>query len=186
MNAFQLVRGQNPNTTTRSHEAKITWNRTWSPRTSSDVSAAFQRVTSLIVQDETALGPLIFSGRELATLGGTSSIPFDRAQNQFRYAAMVRHARGSHLLTAGAALGREQLSGVESSGHVGMILFSSNFEDEFGGTRDTITNIRLGTPSSFRLGIGNTHRGFRRWNSQYFLGEPRPISPSTWASDTNW
>ncbi len=171
VNAFQLVRGQNPNTTTRSHDAKITWNRTWSPRTNSDVSAGLQRVTSLIVQDESALWPLIFSGRELQTLGGTSSIPFDRAQNKFRYAAMVRHTRGAHLLTAGAAVAREQLSGVESSGHVGMILFSSDFEDGFGGTRDTITNIRLGTPSSFRLGIGNTHRGFRRWNSQYFLGD---------------
>ena len=27
--AFQLVGGQNPNTTTRSHDARITWNRVW-------------------------------------------------------------------------------------------------------------------------------------------------------------
>ncbi len=170
VNAFQLVKGQNPDTTTRSHAGKMTWNRTWSARTSSDVSAGFQRVTSLIVQDESALGPMIWSGREIQTLG-TSSVPFDRAQNQFRYAAMVRHTRGAHLLTGGAEVARDQLNGVESSGHTGMIMFTSDFEDEFGGTRDTITNIRLGTPSRFTKGIGNTHRGFRRWRMQYFMGD---------------
>ena len=165
VNAFQLVKGQNPDTTTRSHNGKMTWNRTWSARTSSDVSAGFQRVTSLIVQDESALGPLIYAGRQLEPLGGRSSIPFDRAQNQFRYAAMVRHTRGAHLLTGGAAVARDQLNGVESSGHTGMIMFSSDFG------RDTITNVRLGTPSRFTLGIGNTHRGFRRWRMQYFIGD---------------
>ena len=165
VDAFQLVKGQNPDTTTRSHDVKMTWNRTWSARTSSDVSAGFQRVTSLIVQDESALGPLIWSGRQIQTLGGSSSIPFDRAQNQFRYAAMVRHTRGAHLLMGGAAVARDQLNGVESSGHNGMIMFTSDFG------RDTITNIRLGTPSRFTKGIGNTHRGFRRWRMQYFMGD---------------
>ena len=165
VNAFQLVKGQNPDTTTRSHDGKITWNRTWSARTTSDVSAGFQRVTSLIVQDESALGPLVYAGRQLQSLGGTSSVPFDRAQNQFRYAAIVRHTRGAHLLTTGAAVAREQLNGVESSGHTGMIMFSSDFK------RDAITNMRLGTPSRFTKGIGNTHRGFRRWRMQYFIGD---------------
>ena len=170
VDAFQLVKGQNPNTTTRSHSGKLTWNRTWSARTTFDLSAGFQRVTSLIVPDESSIGPFVFFIRELQTLG-TSRVPFDRAQNQFRYAAMVRHTRGAHLFTAGAAVAREQLNGTETSGHQGMILFSANFKDESGNRRDTITNVRLGTPSRYVQGIGNTHRGFRRWSTQYFIGD---------------
>ena len=168
---FQLVKGQNPDTTTRSHDARITWSRIWSAATISDFSAGFDRVTSLIVRDETALGPSISAGRELQSLGGTSSVPFDRAQNRFRYAGLLRHTRGRHFWTAGFEVLREQLNGVESSGHVGSSIFRTDFLDEAGHPRDTITNLRLGTPSLFFKGIGNTHRGFRSWRMQYFLGD---------------
>ena len=167
--AFQLVQGQNPNTTIRSHDARLTWSRTWSPSTTSDISMGYNRVTSLIVQDETAIGPSIYTGRQLASLGGGSSVPFDRAQNRFRYAGAVRHARGRHTLSAGFEVMREQLNGIESSGHVGSIMFSNDFKDEFGNRRPAITNLRLGTPSGYRLGVGNTHRGFRAWRMQYFV-----------------
>ena len=168
---FQLVKGQNPDTTMRSHDGRITWNRIWSAATMSNFSAGFDRVTSLIVQDETALGPVMWFGRELQTLGGPSSIPLDRAQNRFRYAGLVRHTHGRHLWTAGFEVVREQLNGVERSRHVGSFVFGNDFLDEAGRPRDTITNLRLGTPSSFRKGIGNTHRGFRSWRMQYFLGD---------------
>ena len=171
VDAFQLVRGQNPNTTTRSHVGRLTWNRTWSATTTSDVSVGYNRITSLLAQDETAIGPLVYTGRQLQTLGGTSSIPFDRAHNRFRYEGSVRQARGRHLLTFGAGAVRGQINGTESSGHIGMWRFSSDFEDEFGNTRDTITNLRLGTPSGFHLGIGNTHRGFRDWRMLYYVGD---------------
>ena len=168
---FQLVKGQNPDTTTRSHDGRITWSRIWSAATISDFSAGFDRVTSLIVRDETAFGPSIRVGRELQSLGGTSSVPFDRAQNRFRYAGLVRHTRGRHLWTAGFEVLREQLNGVESSGHVGSFRFGTDFLDENNEPRDAITNLRLGTPSGFFKGIGNTHRGFRSWRMQYFLGD---------------
>ncbi len=171
VDAFQLVRGQNPNTTTRSHDARITWSRIWSAATTSNISIGYNRVTSLIVQDETALGPSIYTGRQLASLGGGSSIPFNRARNQFRYAGLVRHNRGSHSLTAGFELLREQLNGTESSGHIGSFMFGSDFLDDLGRPRSGITNLRLGTPSGYRKGIGNTHRGFRSWRMQYFLAD---------------
>ncbi len=163
--AFQLVRGQNPNTTTRSHAGKITWNQAWSPRTIFDASVGFQRVTSLITQDETALGPFIFSGRQLESLGGSSSLPIDRAQNYFRYAAMVRQRFSSHELTYGFAIERDQLNGRESSGQLGLLLFSSNFG------RTAVENVRHGTPSRISQAFGRTDRGFRRWVMQYFVGD---------------
>ena len=165
VDAFQLVKGQNPNTTTGSHDGRLTWNRAWSPQTSSDFSAGFRRTTSLIVQDETAFGPLVFMGRQLQSLGGTSSVPYDRVQNFFRYAGTVSTTRGNHTVVAGFGLMREQLNGIESSGHLGMVMFTANFG------RDMMTNLRLGTPTRVTQSIGMTHRGFRRWRMQYFVGD---------------
>lgn len=165
VDAFQLVKGQNPNTTTGSHRGQLTWNRDWSPATVTDLSADFQRTTSLIVQDESALGPLVFTARELETLGGTTSIPYDRVQNFYRYAGTLASDRGAHRLTAGFGLVREQLNGIESSGHIGLLMFTSDFG------RDMITNLLLGTPSRLSQSFGTPHRGFRRWRMQYFLGD---------------
>ncbi len=165
VDAFQLVEGQNPNTTTRSHEAKLTWNRTLSPKAALDVSAGFQRVTSLIVQDEGAIGPLVWLGRQLETLGTTSSLPVDRARNAFRYAGLLRRSYNRHELTAGLQLERSQLNGLETSRHVGLWIFNANFG------RDLITNLRYGAPSSISQTFGNPHRGFRRWNMQFFVGD---------------
>lgn len=169
--AFQLVRGQNPNTTTGSHDGRVTWSREISAQTSSVLSAGFRRMTSLITQDETAFGPLIFMMRQLATLGGTSSIPYDRVQNFYRYAGSVASSKGNHRIVSGFSLVREQLNGIESSGHLGMILFSQNFG------RDMITNVRLGTPSRISQSIGTPHRGFRRWRMQYFAGDTWTVRP---------
>ena len=165
VDAFQLVRGQNPNTTTRSHDARTTWNRMLSTTTVLDASIGFNRVTSLIVRDEGAIGPLLYFGRQLETLGTSSSLPIDRAQNTFRYAAMLRHSRGRHEFTAGLMAEREQLNGLETSGHTGLWSFSANFG------RDLITNLRHGKPSRISQAFGNTHRGFRRWNTQLFVGD---------------
>ena len=40
--AFQLVGGQNPDTTTKNHRARITWNRAWTPTTTTDLSAGLR------------------------------------------------------------------------------------------------------------------------------------------------
>ena len=163
--AFQLVKGQNPNTTTGSHDGRLTWNRNWSPTTTSDFTIQFRRVTSLIVQDETARGPVVWMGRQLETLGGTTSIPYDRVQNSYRYAGSATSSKGNHRLSIGFGLTREQLNGIESNGHVGLVMFASDFG------RDLITNLRRGTPSRMSQSFGTPRRGFRRWRSQLFAGD---------------
>lgn len=171
VDAFQLVDGQNPDTTTRSHDARVTWNRSWSAATMIDISAGFNRVTSLIVPDESSPGTMIYTSRILETIGSSSSIPIDRAQNRFRYASRLRHVRGRHSLTTGFDVFRKQVNGSESSSHLGVFSFRNDFEDESGQVRDAITNLRLGTPSSYSRGLGNTHRGFRYWDHQYYAGD---------------
>ena len=78
---------------------------------------------------------------------------------------------GRHNLTAGFDVLRAHVNGVESSSHLGVFSFRNDFVDESGQARDAITNLRLGTPSYYLRGLGNTHRGFRYWDLQYFVGD---------------
>ncbi len=163
--AFQLVGGQNPDTTTKNHRARITWNRAWTPTTTTDVSAGFERIGSLLVRDETSLGPLYLFSRQLQSIGPTSAVPIDRAQNMFRYAARVQRIQGRHTWQAGVELLRRQVNGIESADQRGTFSFRNDFQ------RDLITNVQMGTPSTFWFASGNVHRGFRNWDMQYYLGD---------------
>ncbi len=171
VNAFQLVAGQNPDTNTKSHRGRITWNRQWGPATITDLSAGFDRLGSLLAPEENAVGPTIaVSGLE--SLGPQGGIPIDRAQNLFRYAGQLRRTAGTHTWTAGFGALRRQLNGRETDVHRGYFSFSN----EFG--RDGITNLRLATPSSHLVSIGDVHRGFRNWESQWYTGDQWQARPS--------
>ena len=69
VDAFQLVKGQNPDSTTRVHEVRTTWNRQWTPATLSVFSVSFDRVGSLLVPEENAIGPLVSAGNALEKIG---------------------------------------------------------------------------------------------------------------------
>ena len=163
--AFQLVGGQNPDTTTRNHKARATWSRTWSPVTTTDTSAGFDRVGSLLVPDDSAVGPLIWISSALQFLGPGPIIPIDRSRNTFRYEGQVRHRRAKHDLTAGVAAVRRQVNGFESAGHRGEYVFNDNFGN------DTIRNVRLGRPSQFMRAVGDIGRGFRSWDAAFYAGD---------------
>ena len=163
--AFQLVGGQNPDTTTKNHAARITWNRAWSPRTTIDFSVGFDRLGSLLVPEETSLGIVILPGFALDWLGPGSSIPIDRAWNSFRYAGQAKFVRGRHQVHAGFEVLRRHTNGFESAGHRGIFVFG----DDFG--HDAITNLRLGKPRRYILATGHIYRGFRNWDMQYYLGD---------------
>ena len=170
--AFQLVGGQNPNTTTKNHRARATWSRDWSPLTTMDASAGYERVGSLLVPDDSAVGPLMWFASALQFLGPGPIIPIDRARNTFRYATQVRHRRGKHNLTAGAVAVRRQVNGLESAGHRGEYIFNNNFGN------DAITNVRLGRPTQFQQAIGDIRRGFRTWDTVFYAGDQWQASPS--------
>ncbi len=164
VDAFQLVVGQNPDTDTKSHAARLTWSRAFSPRTVLQLSAGLDRLGSLLLPAEGALGPIMI-GRSLTNLGPFPIIPIDRAQNRFRQAGTLRHARGKHEVTAGFALTRLQYNGEEPDAGRGILLFQPNFGN------DAITNVRLGLPSRLIVSLGSTYRGFRNWSNRFFLGD---------------
>ena len=163
--AFQVVPGQAPDTTTRNHQARITWNRNWTPNTTSDFTIGFDRVGSLLVPDESAFGTWIRFGNELASLGPAGRYPVDRAQNRFRYAGRLRHVRGKHSLTSGFEVNRRHVNGGEVLQHRGLFNFQRNFGN------DAVTNLRLGRPTRYTVAIGDVHRGFRKWFSQFYIGD---------------
>ena len=169
--AFQLVGGQNPNTTTKNHRARATWSRDWSPVTTMDTSAGYERVGSLLVPDDSAVGPLIWMASALHFLGPGPIIPIDRSRNTFRYATRVRHRRGKHNFNAGAIAVRRQVNGLESSGHRGEYIFNNNFGN------DAISNVRLGRPTQFVQAVGDIRRGFRSWDAVFYAGDEWQVSP---------
>ena len=174
VDAFQLVDGQNPDTDTRSHRARATWNRAWSPATITDFSVGFDRVGSLLVPEENAVGPTVSPGRVVQWLGPSTSIPIDRATNRYRFGSNTQLLRGNHTLTFGFEAVRRQINGSEVSRHRGIYFFAADFG------RDAMTNYRLGTASKYEFAIGDVHRGFRNWNAQFYVGDNwRPTSNFT-------
>ena len=165
VDAFQLVKGQNPDTDNRSHSARLTWSRAVSPATVLQLSTGFDRLGTLLLPAEGALGPVFFGGRDLTLLGPAPNIPIDRAQNRWRQAATLRHAAGRHEITAGFALTRLQYNGEEPDGGRGILVFSGNFGN------DAITNLRLGLPNRLIVSLGSTYRGFRNWSNRFFVGD---------------
>ena len=174
--AFQLVAGQNPDTDTKSHLARIVWTRSWAAKTITNLSISYDRLTSLLRPDEKAVGPYV-SPSGLTSLGPDGSIPLDRAQNQIRMAAQFRRTDGAHDWSLGVGLTRRQVNGEETDSKRGFFSFSNDFEDEFGNRRSAITNLRLGTPTQHIVSIGDVHRGFRIWDAQIYAGDQWRVNP---------
>ncbi len=165
VDAFQFVAGQNPDTTTKNHSARLTWQRVFRPQTVGQFTLGFDRAHSLLVPEANAVGPQVQIGTVYTTLGPGSGIPIDRMQNRFRYAALVTHQSGRHQLSFGGSLTRLQFNGREVSSNRG----NWYFRNDFG--RDAITNFRLGIPSRFSFGQGELARGFRNWEQHYFVAD---------------
>ncbi len=164
VDAFQLVAGQNPNTDTKSHLARVFWTRQWNPTTVTQLSATYDRLSTLLEPEKNAIGPFVIVS-SLSFLGPDGSIPIDRAQNQIRYAGQLRRSLGEHSLTTGFSVLRRQINGLESNSHRGFFFFAPDFG------RDAITNFRLGAASEYGVSIGNVHRGFRNWDLQFYAGD---------------
>ena len=168
--AFQLVGGQNPDTTTKNHGARITWNRSWSPYTITDLSAGFERIGSLLVPEETSLGPFYLFSRILQSIGPSSSMPIDRAQNLYRFGGRLGRLTRNHDITVGFETLRKQVNGFESNNHRGTFSFRADFG------RNAVQNLLEGTPSQFRFAVGNAHRGFRNRSMVAYLQDKWRVS----------
>src|SRR6202166_5339692 len=163
--AFEFVAGQNPDTNTKSHNARLTWNHLFDARTLIDFTIGFDRVHSLLVPEPNAVGPQVIIGTSYQSLGPGATVPIDRQINRFRYAAVYRRQIGKHLFAVGSEVDRLQNNGLEASSERGNYYFRSDFG------RGAITNLRMGIASRYSAAIGNGYRGFRWFEQQYFAGD---------------
>jgi len=170
VDAFQLVAGQNPDTDTKSHLARVVWTRQQDAKTVTNISLSYDRLTSNLRPEPNAVGPYV-SPSGLTSLGPDGSIPIDRAQNQIRAAGQFRRAGGAHNWLAGASILRRQVNGRETDVHRGYFSFSNDFGET------GITNLRLGRLSQHIVSIGDVHRGFRLWEAQVYAGDNWRVSP---------
>jgi len=162
--AFQFIKGMNPDTTTRSHQSRLTWVRQHSPATTFNLSLGFDRVASQLVPEANNLGPRITTSG-LSVVGPNQDIPIDRAENMFRQAAQARLVRGRHEWTFGYDLLRRHLNGVQNDS----VLGSFAIQNDQG--RDAITNLRMGLPTKIFVSVGDPHRRFRNWDQSYYAGD---------------
>ncbi len=170
VDAFQLVRLQNPDTTTRNHKARITYTRTISPSTVFDATVGYERIGSLLTQESFPLQEAVFVSSALESYGNGSFIPIDRSTNNFRYAAQVRSQIGRHSTMWGGRMYRSQINGTEPDSHRGVFSFNSAFGN------DAVTNLRLGRPTAYYKSFGDVHRGFRNWSGGLFAGDRWQVS----------
>jgi hypothetical protein len=136
-----------------------------------DFSAGFERVASLLVPEETSLGPVYLFSNAFETIGPDGNTPVFRAQNIFRYAGRLRRVQGNHSWTAGFDVARRQINGFESLDHRGFY----SFRNDFG--QDVSDNLLAGRASMFRIALGSSHRGFRNWMTSFFVGDDWRAAP---------
>jgi hypothetical protein len=169
--AFQLVAGQNPDTTGFSNDGRVTWHREWSSSTSTSATTAFDRTTSLLVPSKDNLGPSI-NVVGLQGLGPAPDVPSYRADNLFRNGVQARHTRGAHEFVFGFEIARRQYNGYRSDSSRPDIAFIADSQNS------AITNLRLGLPYSMVASIGDLSAGFRSWEMQFYAGD-------TWRAGAN-
>lgn len=162
VDAFQFVRGQNPNTTTRSHNAGATWRRAWTPQTAFEATGAFERQTTRLDADVPG-GPVSVQG--LTAHGPPFDIPRWRVQNRYRGGVGIQHKAGAHTISAGFTATRLQYNSDEPESARGL----TQYNPDFG--RDGITNLRMGTPSRYIYSLGAAYRAFRNWDAQAYIGD---------------
>ena len=169
--AFQLVAGENPDTTSWSNDGRVTWIRDWTPSTSTSATVGLDRTTSLLVPSKDNLGPSISVGG-LTGLGPPPDIPQYRADNLYRYGAQLRHTHGTHAFFFGFELSRRQYNGYRSDSSRPYINFTAN------GQNSSITELRLGLPYAMVLSIGDISGGFRSWGPSFYAGDTWHASPN--------
>lgn len=168
--AFQLVAGQNPDTTIHAQRSRLAWIKPLSSSTEMQVAGSFNRIRSLLVSPPGAVGPRVRFGYQIEELGPDSMFPVDRATNTYRGGIALSHIRGLHQFFWGGDFTRFQLNGIESGNLRGYYQFANNFG------RTAIENFLLGTPSNYEIALGDLSRGYRNYAINGYFGARWQIS----------
>ncbi len=165
IHSFQLIAGQNPDTTLRTRHAQMTIEQPFHGSGVWTSGFSFRRIHTILVPEPNAVGPSARFAESIETLGPRFNVPLNRSENSFRSGSQAVWISGDHKFTAGGEVTRYQLNGSESQGHRGFY----GFADDFG--RTAIQNFLMGEPTFYFQGIGDTSRGFRSLTGQLYFGD---------------
>lgn len=165
IDSFEFVGGQNPNQRLRPQTLNLTaeWKR--SPTATYRVGINYLRRKSHILVPPGAVGNNVFMSRQIEDLGPKQQFPILRARNDFEYLFQATEDRGSHRIDWGAEIRRFQMNDLQSDEFRGSVIFNANFG------RTAVENLLLGTPSHYRVTLGNLYRGFRNSDFNFFIND---------------
>jgi hypothetical protein len=162
VDAFQLVAGQNPDTTTKAHMGVLTWSRAWTAQTVVQASAAFDRVTSLLVPEPNAVGPQVNFSNVIAPRSAPAHRFRSTARRTATAAGALQQSRGTTVCRR--RIGPPPGERVRGPSHRGNLYFRNDFD------RDVMTNFLLGIPSRFSGATGNATRAFPHLGARFLCG----------------
>jgi len=169
--SFQLIAGQNPDTTLRNRHAQITLSQPFHGSGEWTSGFSFRRAHTILVPEPNAVGPSARFAESIEFLGPRFNVPLNRTENTFRGGSQWTWISGDHKFTTGGEYARLQLNGSESQGHRGAYGFTDDFN------RTAIQNFLLGVPTYYFQGIGDTSRGFRSRTGQIYFGDQWRAAP---------
>ena len=185
---FQLVLGQNPQTSMRFQSAYSNLTHTFSPHTVGSFGFQYdrQRVdlepTSQYAALFTPLGfaappDVSFRAGELGygpstSIGPGKQFPRHRVQNRFQVYANGTKTAGRHTLSFGWGTARVQVNDLQADNSRGTLLFTAD------AAHDAVTNFLLGLPSQLSYAVGNFYRGFRNFEHFAYFGDQMRLTPT--------
>ncbi|MBI4481230.1 MAG: TonB-dependent receptor [Acidobacteria bacterium] len=195
---FELVLGQNPQTTTRPQSLRLTYVRNLSPRTVMQLYATYDRLGAILLPTKryqsllTSLGidqvPDFDFGEELSNIGiPGQGLPRKRFENHYLLSPQVTHSSGRHGFAAGISVKHLWDSDERRSNGRGTLLFNRDtvVDPETGVLRiaSAVENFLLGQASRLSLTVGNQYRGYRNWEWIAYFQDRFAASP---ALQLNW
>ena len=183
---FELVIGQNPQTTTRPQSLRLTYIRSFSPSTVMQLAASYTRLGAVLLPTERyqnllqSLGipevPDFDLGEELSNIGiPGQGIPRKRFENHYQLSPQLTRTAGRHAFASGISVKHLWDSDERTSNGRGTLLFNRDFtifdpelvnpDGSIGGERTAtaVENFLRGQASRLSLSVGNQYRGYRNW-----------------------
>lgn len=185
---FQIVLGQNPQTSMRFQGLYSNLTHTFSPGTLGRFGFQYDR--QRVILDPTSQYKAVFATigfteppdiafragdlgwGPTTSLGPGKQFPRYRVQNRFQLYADVTKSAGRHSLTAGWGTARVQVNDLQSDSSRGTLNFTAD------SAHDAITNFRLGLPSQLTYAVGTFYRGFRNWEHFAYFGDQVRLAPN--------
>lgn len=164
----------------RSHNAYLSWTRSFSPTWTNEFRFSYGRFQALFTprnQSAIDFGPQIgISGSQISTIGLSSLFPQGRILNNFQYQDTVTHIAGAHTFRAGVDLTRQLTKEFIPFNNRGSLTFTSgggfpalgNFIDAFSGTQGTFATKFFGNPVVYP----------NRFQQAYFFSDSWKVKPN--------